>query len=414
LRTRLFYGWILVGVAWIIYGFGISPGYYSWAFFSPEIIADLGLTRGDIGFVFGLFTFVYSGIGPLAGIAISRWGVRIVMTAGSLIAALGFYLLSSADSLLECYLYYGLVAGAGIGLSTILPCQTIATTWFVRYRARAVAIIFIAGGVVGRLVTRFDRWMVEDYSWRDGWTVIAGVSLFLAVLAAIFVRDSPQKLGLLPDGAKGESGGTGASADSTTAGPIWTALQAMKTPQFALLCLAGIGYALPWGIVVAHGRLHLQDLGFSTAMAASVLGTMILVSIVGRLTGSLGDFIKPERVLAIAIVLEGLGVVGLLNATAAPLAYASTIAIGLGFGAAYISITVVFANFFGIAAFAKTAGTRFLITGIFNALGPGLAGRIFDSTGSYQSAFLVLIAVCATAGFAAFRLKPPVHKQATS
>ena len=200
LRTRLFYGWILVGVAWIIYGFGISPGYYSWAFFTPEIIADLGLTRADTGFVFGLFTFVYSGIGPFAGMAISRWGVRAVMTAGSLTAALGFYLLSSADSLLECYLYYGLIAGVGIGLSTILPCQTLAANWFVRYRARAVAIIFIAGGVVGRFVTRFDRWMLEDYSWRDGWIVISGVSLLLAGLAAVFIRDSPQEMGLHPDG----------------------------------------------------------------------------------------------------------------------------------------------------------------------------------------------------------------------
>ena len=413
MRTRFFYGWILVGVAWIIYGFGVSPGYYSWALFTPEIIADLGLTRADTGFVFGLFTFVYSGIGPIAGMAISRWGVRAVMTAGSLTAALGFYLLSSADSLLECYLYYGLVAGVGIGLSTILPCQTLATNWFIRYRARAVAIIFIAGGVVGKLVTRFDRWMLEDYSWRDGWLVIAGVSLFLAILAAVFIRDSPEKMGLRPDGVTGDAEAANEAA-ATSSGPVWSALQAIKTPQFALLCLSGIGYALPWGVVVSHGRLHLEDLGFSTAMATSVLGTMILVSIVGRLTGSLGDFIKPEKVLAIAIALEGLGVVGLLYAKTAPLAYASTIAIGLGFGAAYISITVVFANFFGVAAFAKTAGTRFLITGIFNALGPGVAGRIFDSTGSYQAAFLTLIAICATAGFATFRLKPPVHKQATT
>ena len=84
MRTRFFYGWILVGIAWVIYGFGISPGYYSWAFFSSEIIADLGLTRADTGFVFGLFTFVYSGIGPLAGMAISRWGVRVVMSLLSL------------------------------------------------------------------------------------------------------------------------------------------------------------------------------------------------------------------------------------------------------------------------------------------------------------------------------------------
>ena len=112
----------------------------------------------------------------------------------------------------------------------------------------------------------------------------------------------------------------------------------MRTPQFAVLCLSGIAYAVPWSVTVGHGRLHLQDLGFSTDLAAGVLGTMILVSIVGRLTGSLGDFLVPEKALGYALLVEAIGMVGFLTATNAAMAYISTVLIALGFGAAPLSV----------------------------------------------------------------------------
>ena len=409
---RFFYGWFLVAVAWVIYGFGIAPGYYSWGFFSPEIIRDLGLNRTQTGAVFGVFTFTYSGISPITGMAISRWGTRTVMVVGSLIAALAFLLLRGADTLTECFIYYGALAGIGIGLSTILPCQTLATNWFTRYRARAVALIFIAGGIVGRLVTWFDVLMVQQYSWRTGWLVIAGVSTLVAVLAALFIRNRPGDVGEHPDGIAPDGTDEDTPAEPvTTPADLWTPGKAIRTPQFAVLCLCGIAYVAPWSVTVGHGRLHLQDLGFSTDLAAGVLGTMILVSIVGRLTGSLGDFLVPEKVLGYALMVEALGMVGFLTATTPAMAYVSTILIALGYGTAYIVITVVFSKFFGRVAFAQTNGTRFLITGIFNAIAPAAAGLLFDATGTYRIAFIAIAVLGTVGGIATLRLrtpKPPV------
>jgi MFS family permease len=84
---RFFYGWWLVGFAWILYGFGAAPGYYSWSFFSPEIIDELDLTRAQTGAVFGLFTFMFNSIAPVTGLAIARWGTRRVMVVGNLFTA---------------------------------------------------------------------------------------------------------------------------------------------------------------------------------------------------------------------------------------------------------------------------------------------------------------------------------------
>ncbi|MEX2016581.1 MAG: hypothetical protein WD873_08050, partial [Candidatus Hydrogenedentales bacterium] len=90
-------------------------------------------------------------------------------------------------------------------------------------------------------------------------------------------------------------------------------------------------------------------------------------------------------------LIESAGVAAVLLADATTLAYVGVSLIGLGFGAAYISVPVVFSNFFGRRAFATTSGLRILITGIFNAAGPWLAGAAHDRLNSYNVPFIVLI-----------------------
>ncbi|MBB73680.1 MAG: hypothetical protein CMJ75_04095 [Planctomycetaceae bacterium] len=129
---RIFYGWFLLVVVWILYGFQASPGYYSWPLFAPDIMEELGLTRAQVGSVYGSLAFMFAVTAPLAGRAIARWGARAVLVVGNLIMTAGFWGLSAADTLQACYLYYGLRVGGGMGLGTFITCQTLATDWFIR------------------------------------------------------------------------------------------------------------------------------------------------------------------------------------------------------------------------------------------------------------------------------------------
>ena len=406
-RKGFFYGWILIPVVWVCYGFGISPAYYTWGAFASSLIEDLDFSRADIGGVFGLFTFLYSGVGPLVGFSMTRWGIRATMTGGFITSALGLFLMSRADSLLDCYIAFALLGGSGIGFATIIPCQTLGQNWFLKHRALAIAIIFTAGGIVGKIVTRYDTYILEHYDWRTGWLVLAGVSGCLAIIAALLIRDTPEQLGQMRDGASPDDGpaapGTAlASADSMD---TWTAKQALRTWQFALLVVCGVAYAVPWGVTVSHMTLHFMDIGFSREDAIPLLGTMALISIAGRMTGMLGDYVPPTIVLAVALVLEGLGCGGLLLAETKPMAYVCIAMIGLGFGTAYISIPVVFSHFFGRQAFGMTSGVRIFVTGIFNGLGPWVTGMIVDKTGSYSIPFaaLMVLGLCGAVAAAVCR-----------
>jgi len=391
---RFFYGWVLVGVACMCYGFGLSPAYYSWGVFAPNVTADLGLSRAAVGGVFGLFVYLFSAIGPLVGMAQSRWGIRRVMTAGACTAALGFALMSRANSLLACLLAFSVLGGIGIGFSTIIPCQTLAARWFVRHRARATAIIFAAGGLVGRLVPAIDSWVLSFSTWRTGWLVVAGISAAVAVLAGTFIRNSPEELDQRPDGNAPNSAARPPSNDPADnvaeRAPKWTVAQAIRTPQFLVLIACGLASGPAWAVIVAHGPLHMQDLGFTPAFAGKLIGTLALVSVAGRFSASLADLVSPQRFLALGLAIEALGMAGFLIARSPAVAYAAAIMMGLGFGAAYITLAVVTSSFFGLRAFGTVVGVRFLIGGTFAAVAPGLAGLTYDRLGSYNLAFLGL------------------------
>ena len=408
MRSRFFYGRVIVLVAGLCYGFGMSPMYYSWSMFAPRIIADLGIDRAGIGGVFGLFNVLYQCVGLLVGLAIVRFGLRSVMVVGFCITAAGLLFLGRADTALDCYLGFSILGGIGIGFSTIIPAQTLGQNWFLSHRALVIGVIFAFGGIVGRLVAPADIWVLEHSDWRVGWTAIAAISMTLAVIAALLVRETPEVLGQRRDGADPDTPTAPLPAEQmASVADQWTAAQAIRTPQFALMLVCGVAYSVPWNTIVPHLTLHMMDVGHPEAVAIGFVGTMALISIGGRLMGAVGDWIPPQYALSVALALEGLGAGGLLLAADTTLATLAIAMIALGFGVAYISTPVVFSHFFGRQAFSVTTGIRMTITGVFSGLGPWLAGLAWDAYGSYTVPFVGLMAVGLAGAAAAAAMRHP-------
>ena len=92
--SGVYYGWVIVAVTCYCYGFGISPAYYSWGQFFKQVEIELGYTRADLGWMFGIFVFLYSAVSPLTGVLQNRYGIRNLMVVGSLMAAAGFLVTS--------------------------------------------------------------------------------------------------------------------------------------------------------------------------------------------------------------------------------------------------------------------------------------------------------------------------------
>ncbi len=401
-----FYGWHMVGVGFLIYGLGIGPAYYSWGFFAPELIAELGLSRQQIGQMFGAFTVAFALASPVAAVAIRRVGVRTTVTGGALLAAAGFWMVSRAESAQELYIGYSLIGGLGIGFSTLLPAQSLPVFWFRTYRARATAVILLGAGIVGGLVTPVDALILRHWDWRTGWQIIAGVSVLVALIAALFIRNQPSDLGQRRDGRAVEDPSE-ADAPAAAKAPRGTVLRAVRTPQFWIASFAAATNTIPWRVMTAHGALHLEDLNFGTTAAGAILGVRVGASSFGRLTGSLGDFMAPTRVLALALIANAVGLAFLVSADTALVAYPCVFALGVAYGAAYTSVPVVFAEFFGRAAFVGTSGVRIALIGVIGYVGPTWAGAAADRTGSYAGTLWVLVVLALLGAASIWFCRPP-------
>lgn len=443
----------MVAVGFVTYGLGIAPGYYGLGIFASALIDDLGLSRQQIGELFGAFTFTYGLVSLVAAAAIRRWGIRATVTAGALCAASGFWLVSRAESVTELYVGYSLVGGIGIGFSTLLPAQAMPVFWFRRYRARATAIILSGAAIVGFLWQPAAGLLVEAWDWRAGWQIVAGISLLVAAIAVLFIRNQPSDIGQRRDGLppadaggrdgdgrppEGEGGeglatgadrvrggvdghryghgpgdrarrqlagsGAGAAGGSSPKGVL---LRALRTPHFWIATFAAAANTVPWRVVSAHGGLHLEDLGFATFAASTILGVRVGASLFGRLTGALGDFMAPTRVLALALLVNAVALSVFVSATSATVAYSCVFAIGVAYGAAYTSEAVVFGWFFGRAAFVGTTGVRIFLIGVIGAFGPVLAGASADRTGSYADTLWFLAALAVLGAASIWFCRPP-------
>ncbi len=402
-QRPFFYGWVMVVVGFLCYGLGLAPAYYSWGYYGPELIDELGLSRTEIGLAFGLFGLTYSLAAPLSAVSISFLGLRQTMTLGPLMAALGFFLLSRANSAWDCYLSFSFIAGLGIGLGNQLPCQTIASFWFKKYRARALAAIISGGGIVGVGVPYANQLTLELASWRTGWEIIALVSLGVAMTAALLVRNKPEDLGQYVDGlGPGEEQEYRRLTAAAMKGQVWTARQAIRTRQFVLITIAAMACSAPWGAFTAHGRIHLEALGFALVVITFIWSLRSFVSIFGRVGSAIADFVSPRTVLALALLMEGLGIGGLTFANSTALAYVFVSMFALGFGVALLAVPLVFAYFFGANAFSGAQGSSRFTVGLVRFGAPTLTGMLADSSGSYTQPFLCLVALCAVGSLCAF------------
>ena len=159
--------------------------------------------------------------------------------------------------------------------------------------------------------------------------------------------------------------------------------------------------------VPVHIVVHGIDLGLSPATAAGVLSTLGGVSVVGRLVlGSSVDRLGGRLSLLICFVLLCASLVVLRFADSVLMLYGFAVLYGLAHGGFFTVVSPTLAEFFGLRAHGVTFGVVLFSGTIGGALGPIVAGRIFDTMGSYLMAFNVLTVLAVVGLLLVLSLKP--------
>ena len=400
--SNLFYGWrmIAVGSALRILGGGLY--FYGFSVFFLPLSQDLGLNRAATSLVFSLARAQGAFEGPIAGYFIDRYGPRPLMILAIMMTSVGHMLLSGVHSYFTLLVVYMGVVSLSFHAGFMDAPMVIANTWFIRKRTMAMALISGSIGIGGFLFTPLLSAAVHTWGWRRAAFGCGIVFLLVGLPLALFVKRSPESIGLRPDGDPALLSQSEAQYGTDLAvhkEMNFTLSAALHTSPFWLLTIAtGIRIVVLSAVSVHYVPIMVWK-GFSEQRAAFFLASQAFMSLPSHLLfGWIADRVNKPKLMATCMLLAMCSIFVLM--------YVETELGILLFIALFSVVESTFpvnwstvGEFFGRQNFAKIRGSMSFIQTWGSVIGPVIAGAIYDTTHSYtpllwSSIGLLLVASC--------------------
>ena len=300
--TRFFYGWVVVGVSFVCLAIAYAI-WYSFSVFFVAMCEDFGWSRSSASLGFSVFTITYALSSPFSGVAVDRFGPRVVMPVGALLLAAGLVLSSTVGEIWQLYAYYGVIAAVGVNTIGTIANFTVLSNWFQRQRGVATGIAAAGIGVGTLVLVPLSQYIIQIAGWRSAYMALAAIVLIVVpVLTVSLHRHRPEDMGLLPDGGpagKAKDGDRRAApmviVDKEWAATCWTTSKAIRTRCFWFVFF-GLGFAtISHQSVMIHQVAYLRDRQFDPMLAASVVGLVGLFGSLGKVFwGWLSDRLGRE------------------------------------------------------------------------------------------------------------------------
>ena len=415
-RPGFFYGWWIVAAATMASTIQSAVFNVGAQALVLPLVREFDTTRTAVSIAFSLRRLEGGLTGPLEGYLIHWIGPRRYMMGGWVIFGLGLIFTGLSQNLYQFYASF-LVVTLGQSIAGFLPIVTVLIHWFDRWRGRAIAI-YQLGGSLGALLVPVLAWSILNVGWRQT-MIAAGIGvIIIGVPLAAAMRARPEDHGYLPDGDRSENNSNENSASSVhdvdaieatpDDGPDHTVRDSLKSRSFWFLGLSHSAGITAWGALQVHQIPALVDIGIDELAAAGILSYTLVVAAVGRLIGGfLGDLVGPRKVVAVAFISQGISVAILAFATSLTHVMVFATIFGIAFGTRGTLMTVLRAEVFGRENFSRLAGLMDPISSVSVVISPIFAGLIYDSFGSYQSAFLVLAALNASGALLLMGIRLP-------
>jgi MFS family permease len=398
-NSHFFYGYVIVMLSfvvslltWGMYGsFGV--------FFSP-ISSEFGWSRAIISGGTSLSFFLIGLFSIFTGRLTDRFGPRGLVIIYGLILGAGYILLARVSTLWQFYLIYGLAIGLGTSVADASLLPTTAR-WFVKNRGIMSGVVKAGTGAGIFIIPLISTWIIVSHDWRYAYSIMGVVIAVGIVTCGLFLRHDPVDKGLLPYGiSENESAKSKVNRD-------FTLKQALRTKQMWIAC--GI-YFVVWyctQTIMIHIVPHSLDLKLSVAAAAAIISAIGVSSMVGRLAiGWTLDRIGSRRALTIALSVLTVSMIWLLFANQSWMLYLFVPVYGVAHGAFFVLMSPLIAELFGMKSQGSILGVMMFLGQIGGAVGPFIAGRIFDVTDSYQIAFIILLVIGVVGLLLSLSLKP--------
>ncbi|MCJ7593919.1 MAG: MFS transporter [Desulfobacterales bacterium] len=408
---RSFYGWWIVGACFFCNLISIGTSNYAFSLFVKPLEREFGWNRAGIMGGYTLMCLAMAVSSPLIGRAVDRYGPKKVVCLGGIITSIGFAFLSLLDDLPGFYLLYTLI-GLGVSAMGQVPLTTVVSNWFKRERGLAIGIMASGIGIGGMVMAPLiGGLIIPRFGWRVAFlfmALIVACTIIPVTLLVIRARSEEERIGHVKRESPESGKGLGDLPVDTWGIPLKTAL---LTSGFWLIITSFILSQVAAMGVVQSQVPYLTDKGFPVATAAAVLGGMGLLSAFSKVFfGWLCDRINPKFACAIGICLQVMGtsILMLITEASSPIAlWIYVVVFGLGVGSWLPVMSMLVSTHFGLISYGAIFGMMSLAQNLGVAVGPLIAGYVYDSTHAYTAAFFLFVSLHVMAMIAVLAVRKP-------
>jgi MFS family permease len=409
-----FYGWKNVALLFVSYLSTLGLAFYGFSVIFPMMIKTLEWNRATASIAHTLNVLLSGLLVPLVALSINKIGIRKTLMTGAGILFVGLLLLGTITSKIwQWIILWGFFVSFGFAFCGGVPIQTLLMHWFSARRATVIGIVMTGAPVGGVLALPFYTWLMQKTQmWQAGWLTGAFFAL-ISMGCFFFLTNKPQDVGQHPDGLNPDDlkfaiDAMGKTTRTFRSESSWELKTALKTPTLWFLAVEIIAFMMALYLITSHGVLHFMDKGFSGMQAASILSFVILGSGLARFpAGWLGDRIEPRWIISTTMGVMLVMLLGLWKLTEFRIVAAAGMVFGFCYGSQLIMFPTLMGNYYGPEAFPAINGVLGPIMIVFAALVPVGAGMIFEKTGTYDLAFIILGFVLVVAFAISFLLSPP-------
>ncbi|MGE3539302.1 MAG: MFS transporter [Candidatus Tectimicrobiota bacterium] len=425
-RLPFYYGWIVFAVV-------ASTSYAARPLMAVAVLSVFMVPMTE---TFGWSRALVSGavsLGGLGGVLVSpvlgrfldKYGASALISVGSAVAGLCAIGLARVQQVWTFYALY--IVGRMVFASPLeLATSTSLSNWFLRRRALALALFGITQGTGLALMPLVAQACIARWGWRHAWFVLGLYTLVVGVLPSVLLMARrPEDMGLLPDPAPLRQRPLPAAAQEQAApprhaGPLsaaepqFTRQQAMRTRAFwAMAVFSATGFMAQAGTSL-HQVSHYIHQGMPRSTAA-LMASVFAVSGVpaGLLWSWLTHHLPLRYVLALAGLAVALGVAGTAFSASLASGLVTAAVFGSGVGGLHVLLRFAWAEYYGRQHLGSIQGVTLPVQLGGQAMGPFIAGALFDLTGSYRLPFLSFAGIVLVGSLLVLSAVIPRHTDAS-
>ena len=392
------------------------------ALFLIPVGVSLGLNRATASLIFSLGRSEGALNGPVVGYLVDRFGARKMMVIGTFLAGIGFVIFALAPNLWVFALAYLGFVSLGATMAFQDSATSMVNMWFSRYRVRAMSIREATGNLGSTILIPLMTLVIAIYDWRIA-ALMGAVAYLVLILPFIpLLKESPESIGLLPDGANADDVGGARTATSDAPGvdsvealrlrrfydtPEFTVREALRTSSYWYLLTGTMLRQVSRVGLDLHYIAILEWKGFDLSIAALFFTLRLGMNVPSKLVvGYFGDRVSKPAILSGGMVLYALGLVLLLSSNAVWILVVSAVVSGLSEGITPVNWGAI-GDYFGRHHYATLRGIINLSYSWALLFVPFAAGWWFDQHASYTVPIAVSLGAAAASAVVYALMRQP-------